>query len=623
MAFHEGMSWHSGEVLAHKLTGVDHMDNPTTPFLTPRAAHLVQRYPLMALGTLDDQDRPWTTVWGGEAPFAQQVARSVLGVRTVVDTVHDPVVQTLFRGKMDGEVLREEGAGRLVAALSILLEERARVKLMGRVVGGACSRHNVEQEDKDEGVSAGEAQLVLKIEQSLGNCPKYLNRKKITPAIPHAKLLDSGPRLGDAARKLIDKADLFFVASAHEHEDMDCNHRGGPPGFVRVHDSEDGTTSEIVWPEYSGNNLYQTLGNLMATPRAGLCIPDFETGDVLYVTGETEVLIGKDAANVMAKTKLAVRLRVADSKLVTQGLPFRGHNMDDAQQGRSPYNPRVRPLTTETTPEFTNTATSAAPATATLIKKTRLTPTITRYRFSLSDPSVHGPWLPGQYVALDFSAELDMGYTHMRDDDPTALNDDYLRTFTVSSIPNALGVHGEEFEITVRKVGSVTGWLAWQREGGGGVELGVRGFGGEFRFDMRGAKRVVGFVAAGIGVTPLLGQMGELDVARVHVAWSVGIRDVGLALDILTQFPSLRERMQVFLSGDESVLGDEERTQLDELTRLEGVKVQRRRLRKEDLTAIDTGAGVDDWYLCTAPAMRQEIQSWLPERSFVFENFDY
>jgi len=112
----------------------------------------------------------------------------------------------------------------------------------------------------------------------------------------------------------------------------------------------------------------------------------------------------------------------------------------------SPYNPRIRYLTSETN---TSTADTGLPPdqwrardtpslSATLIKKTKLTPTITKYRFRLtsSDPTLFNPsnpplWKVGQYVALDFSDELYMGYSHMRDDDPTSLNDDFTRTFTI------------------------------------------------------------------------------------------------------------------------------------------------------------------------------------------------
>lgn len=80
-------------------------------------------------------------------------------------------------------------------------------------------------------------------------------------------------------------SDLFFMSSSHHDSDMDTNHRGGPQGFVRVlSNDEDGLT--FIYPEYSGNRLYQTLGNLVETPQAGFVFPDFSTGDVLYLTGE-------------------------------------------------------------------------------------------------------------------------------------------------------------------------------------------------------------------------------------------------------------------------------------------------------------------------------------------------
>ena len=631
------MDWHEGEKRIHQLTHNLGEDNPTSPFLTPRAAALVSRYTLMSLGALDAQDRPWCTVWGtGDPPLAQQVAQSVLGIRSTVDGTFDPVVQELFGGRTDGEIVRETPPGRMVSGLSCQLDERGRVKLYGRMIAGALSATDEDDSStKDDTIGkAAEAQLVLKIEQSLGNCPKYLNKKTITSHTPQPKLVSDSPRLSDDAMDLIHRADLFFIASAHKHEDMDGNHRGGPPGFIRVFNppptstegSTDGQSSIVVWPEYSGNNLYQTLGNLTSTPRAGLCIPDFISGDVVYLTGTTEVLVGKAASSLIAKSGLAVKMTVTGARYVKNGLPFRGTPVDDGANGLSPYNPRVRFLASEKPDELAGLESGAA-VTAKLIKKTALTPTIHRYRFSLSDPTVYGPWKPGQYVAFDFSDELNMGYSHMRDDDPTSLNDDYLRTFTVSSIPNSLGEHDEEFEITVRKVGSVTGFLSWQKEGG--LEVGVKGFGGEFRFDFgEDGRKKVGFVAAGIGITPLLGQMGELDNVvserRVKVLWSVGIRDVGLVQSIVEEFPELKDVLTVFLTGDETALEHKEMKKAKESSRKVremGVNVQQRRLMRGDLEQADKE--VDEWYLCTAPTMRKQVQEWLPGKSIVFENFDY
>lgn len=643
MSFYQASSWHEGEKAIHKRAHMDfHEDNPTTPFLTPRAANQIQRYQLMAIGVLDEEDRPWCTVWGsGEPPLAQPVAQSVIGIRTDVDASFDPVVQAIYRGKDNGEVIREDGEGRLMSGLSAQLEERGRVKLAGRLIAGSLSAGEVVEDEanKTDGGrpgKAGQLQLVVKIDQSLGNCPKYLNRKKIISSTPKPRLVSSSTHLTQRAIELVHNADLFFVASAHQHEDMDCNHRGGPAGFIRVHQPESSEqASSIVWPEYSGNNLYQTLGNLETTPHAGLVIPDFETGDVLYVTGDTETLVGADASHVLAKSTLAVRLHITAARFVENGLPFRGILMDDASKGRSPYNPKVRYLTSEKKDEFGKAPGEDTLTTAQLVRKTRLTPTINRYRFALSDPAAFGPWKPGQYVAMDVSSELDMGYSHMRDDDPTSLNDDYIRTFTVSSVPGSLGEHGEEFEITVRTVGNVTRWLEWQREGL--CEIGIRGFGGEFSF-VQGdtesgqgqghGQRQTGFVAAGIGITPLLGQMGALDLGNVHVWWSVGVRDVGLPLDILTQFPALKGSLTIYLTGDEGLLDDDEKEKLRGLVNT-GAQIERRRLQQSDLVSGGGGGGgggrkeVDDWYLCTAPAMRKIVQGWMPGKTIIYENFDY
>lgn len=621
MAYFEASEWHEGEKAIHKRAHLNFReDNPTSPFLTPWAAYQVSRWPLMAIGTLDENDRPWCTVWGtGEPPLSQQVAQSVIAIKSNVDATFDPVVEAIWKGKDDGEIVREEGKGRLVSGLSINLEERGRVKLAGRLIAGALTADEGSKRQGNEGKS-GSIQLVAKIDQSLGNCPKYLNKKIITSSTPEPVLLSDSPHLTQQALNLIERADMFFVASAHEHEDMDANHRGGPQGFIRVEQPQDPEeASTLVWPEYSGNNLYQTLGNLEATPRAGLVIPDFETGDVLYLTGNTKTLVGAEASRVIAKSNLAVSVKITAARLVQNGLPFRGTPVDDATKGRSPYNPRVRYLATEQRDPFGKTPGEDAPVTAQLLKKTKLTPTITRYRYALADPTVLGPWKPGQYVTMDFSKELDMGYSHMRDDDPTSLNDDYLRTFTVSSAPNSLGLHGEEFEITLRKVGSVTKWLEWQREGM--ADVGIRGFGGEFSFNQQ-HDRKVGFIAAGIGITPLLGQVGNIDVSRLQVLWSLGIKDVGLALDLFTQYPSLKDSVTLFLTGDETLLEkhQNEKPKLQKLINL-GSHIERRRLRKDDLTRADTS--VDEWYLCTAPALRKTVQDWLPGKSIVFENFNY
>lgn len=202
---------------------------------------------------------------------------------------------------------------------------------------------------------------------------------------------------------------------------MDTNHRGGPPGFVRIlSNNDEGLT--LVYPEYSGNRLYQTLGNLKTTPQAGLVFPDFDTGDVLYITGKTEILAGQAAKDLLAHTNLAVKIKVEAVRFVTDGLTFRGHVGDF-----SPYNPPVRFLASEVQSRLPSDNKQIM---AELVEKVIINPTVGRFRFRIPNSANTSLWKPGQYVALSFADELDIGYSHMRDDDPKSLNDDFLRTFT-------------------------------------------------------------------------------------------------------------------------------------------------------------------------------------------------
>ena len=157
--------FHAGEEQMHQLLHVPDRDNPTSLYLTPWAGHLLQRCPLVALGTLDSDGRPWTTLWGGEAGFSRAVAQSIIGVKATVDRTFDPVLETLLGNKADGQVVQEKETGKMVGGLGVDLETRSRVKLYGRMVAGLLAA-------TEEGV--GEVQLAVKIEQSLGGLPLYI-----------------------------------------------------------------------------------------------------------------------------------------------------------------------------------------------------------------------------------------------------------------------------------------------------------------------------------------------------------------------------------------------------------------------------------------------------------------
>lgn len=85
------------------------------------------------------------------------------------------------------------------------------------------------------------------------------------------------------------RADVLFVATAHPTRGADSSHRGGAPGFIEVLDDR---TLRI--PDYSGNSMFNTLGNLRVNARAGIIVPDSERGRTLQLTGTAETLWNQD-----------------------------------------------------------------------------------------------------------------------------------------------------------------------------------------------------------------------------------------------------------------------------------------------------------------------------------------
>ncbi|KAK2061024.1 oxidoreductase FAD-binding domain-containing protein [Colletotrichum caudatum] len=613
------IEFHPGEVALHDLLKIPRRSNPTAAGLPPSYGARIAASPLVALGTLDAQGRPWTTLWGGErGAVARPIAEDVLGVRGRVDVADDPVLSALWGVSEEGEGVKdgvvqpglEADGGKLVAGLGIDLITRDRVKFAGRMVAGA--------------VDGVEVQMAVQVEESLGNCPKYLNKKDVAARGSIEKgRVERGLPLGEGALEVVRRADMLFLTSAHDAS-MDTNHRGGSRGFVRVASNDAGGV-EIIYPEFSGNRLYQTLGNLKLNPMVGIAIPDFETSDVLYpatkrltrikLTGSASILVGQDAAAYLPHTKLAVKITVAAAVFVESGLPFAGTPLE-----ASPYNPPVRRLLSEQ--QHTLSSEAQADRTATLVRREAITPTIARFVFRL-EPGAK--WEAGQYVTLDFSKELDAGYSHMRDDEPQSLNDDHVRTFTVSSPPTG---DGKELEITARRKGPVTNMLCrWDTRAP--LEVPVLGFGGEESFrlgqqggDDEGVEEV--FVAAGVGITPLLAQAGGVLAAggKMKVLWSVRVQDLKMVKEVCGKVNGLGGLLKVFVTGragETEEEKEEEEKAIREIADL-GVTAERRRIGEGD---VKEGAGKKRFFLCTGPEMLGVLNGWLEGEKVAWEEFAF
>lgn len=134
--------------------------------------------------------------------------------------------------------------------------------------------------------SADDGTLTVEVEQAYGNCPQYIRRRDVPAgnvSRPGTEVRQ-GAALSPRDADLVTAADTFFLGTVHPGRGCDASHRGGPPGFVRV--LADG---RLRWPDYLGNNLFNSFGNLAVEPAAALLFADFQTGRTLQLSGTAEV----------------------------------------------------------------------------------------------------------------------------------------------------------------------------------------------------------------------------------------------------------------------------------------------------------------------------------------------
>ena len=91
--------------------------------------------------------------------------------------------------------------------------------------------------------------------------------------------------------ELIRSADTFFLGTTHPERGNDASHRGGPAGFVYAE------RKTVEWPDYPGNNMFNSFGNLAVDPTAALLFIDFRNGRTLQLSGSANVVWDTPAAD--------------------------------------------------------------------------------------------------------------------------------------------------------------------------------------------------------------------------------------------------------------------------------------------------------------------------------------
>ncbi len=250
--------FHEGERRAHELAGSQDDARRNAGMIAetilPGAARFMSKLALVGLASVEEGRLRASPILG-EPGFLSATARSV-----EVD---------LARVAPDPEGPLARAVGSRVGLLAIDLGTRARYRVNGALVATDDARR-----------------LRIETREAFPNCPQYIQKRRLVAAAPRAERRPSlrGETLGAAQVALVARTDTTFVASGHPERGLDASHRGGKPGFVEVL-----APDRLRIPDYSGNGLFQTLGNLLVDPRAAIAFLDFEGERILEVTGRASV----------------------------------------------------------------------------------------------------------------------------------------------------------------------------------------------------------------------------------------------------------------------------------------------------------------------------------------------
>ena len=197
-----------------------------------------------------------------------------------------------------------------IAALGLDFETRGRFRVNGKI--------GRRREDGFE----------IRVRQAFPNCPQYIQAREYDrgcdiETIGGKKAVRRGETLNRAEAAMIAGSDTLFIASQFSAGDddwsrgVDVSHRGGKPGFVIV-----AHESLLLFPDYAGNCMFATLGNIQADPRCGLLFIDFDTGNTLQLTGEAEILWDREHVCRFPGAERVVSFHLEEVIHVERALPM-------------------------------------------------------------------------------------------------------------------------------------------------------------------------------------------------------------------------------------------------------------------------------------------------------------
>ncbi|HTX95008.1 MAG TPA: pyridoxamine 5'-phosphate oxidase family protein [Mycobacterium sp.] len=284
--------FHGGELAVQRRAGVEADAARLAPMVArgqirAGAAVFISEATFAAMAARDRTGRLWISPLLGPPGFLSAASPRTLEINTPLASA-DP--------------LSGLSAGQPVGVIAINFMTRRRVRINGSLTSTETGR------------------LTVNVDQAYGNCPQYIRQRPMRvdgPPNDNRAPLYSGSTLRPSDIRIIEAADTFFLGTTHATSGNDASHRGGPPGFVRV------APEHLWWPDYPGNNMFNSFGNLCADPTAALLFMAFHAGITLQLSGSASVCwSGQTTAG--DDTQTGRRVQFVPQQVITTAMPGLG-----------------------------------------------------------------------------------------------------------------------------------------------------------------------------------------------------------------------------------------------------------------------------------------------------------
>jgi predicted pyridoxine 5'-phosphate oxidase superfamily flavin-nucleotide-binding protein len=287
------MEFHSGEIAVQTKTGVrrqaERLAAGIRGSISPDRREFVAAQRMAVLGTTDQRGGVWASVVTGKAGFLEAPDEHTIRI-AAAPVAGDPLLENLATPAHAALIIPDLAARR-----------RLRLNGRGEMAGGV---------------------IEIRTDQVYGNCSHYIQARapigehQWLPAVGTAAVRTT--QLSDENQRPIARADTFFIATGHPEYGADISHRGGNPGFVRIVDGR-----HLAIPDYSGNRMFNTLGNIVANPHAGLLFIDFDGGRTLQLSGRAAIDWDPARAATLAGAERILDFELDEAIDSPHGFPLR------------------------------------------------------------------------------------------------------------------------------------------------------------------------------------------------------------------------------------------------------------------------------------------------------------